>query len=259
MAKRPESDPESHQAKEPGSITRLIRPLREGHPDAQRQLVDRFFEDLARQLQHAPAIAPNPVGDAEDAANEAFHSFLDRIQRGHFPDLHNRDDLRALLWTIATCKLKNQGRAAQTQKRGGGRVIAFGDLAPSALPAQEPAVGQPEPPNTELLDRILAIHDLLADHDDPAIPNRFDLLVVELALDHGFEAIGQRIDSALDSLDDELRTLFDLRVQGLTRPQIARHLGSSESGVKRRSRKLRAHFIVPFQLELGKNNLGEDS
>ena len=53
----------------------------------------------------------------------AFHSLCDRVGRGQFPQLADRDDLWRLLVTITARKVISAVRHQTRQKRGGGRVV----------------------------------------------------------------------------------------------------------------------------------------
>jgi DNA-directed RNA polymerase specialized sigma24 family protein len=56
-------------------------------------------------------------------ALSAFHSFCDRVGRGQFPDLSDRDELWRLLVVITARKAIMTVRHQTRQKRGGGRVL----------------------------------------------------------------------------------------------------------------------------------------
>ena len=233
---------------ERGSITRLIDPLRAGDPDAQRRLVERFFAELRGQIERARA-STRGIADAEDATSEALCSFLLRIRGGQFPELRDRDQLRALLWTIASRKLDRYARDEHAMKRGGGQVVHLGDDGPVSPDASDDPPALLDGATVDRLDLVLSVRDLLSDHDDPGVLTRFEARVIELALEGGFEETTRLIESALAPLEDELRELFLLHRGELTRAEIARRLGVSESGVKRRSRKLRAAMILAFRLD----------
>lgn len=91
-------------AREPGSVTRLLGPLREGDDDAARKLWDRFF---ARLVALAGArLGPNrtqPV-DPEDVALQAFAHFCQLMERPdvgeRLPDMANRENVWRVLARI---------------------------------------------------------------------------------------------------------------------------------------------------------------
>jgi DNA-directed RNA polymerase specialized sigma24 family protein len=63
------------------------------------------------------------VTDEEDVALSAFHSFCDRVGRGQFPQLADRDDLWRILVTITFRKVAESMRHQTRLKRGGGAVL----------------------------------------------------------------------------------------------------------------------------------------
>ena len=56
-------------------------------------------------------------------ALSAFHSLCERVGRGQFPQLADRDDLWRLLVTITARKVISALRHQTRQKRGGGKVV----------------------------------------------------------------------------------------------------------------------------------------
>jgi DNA-directed RNA polymerase specialized sigma24 family protein len=111
-----------------GSVSRWIDPLREGDPEAARQLWDRFFNrlvDLAR-TKLAPGV--RAATDEEDIALVAFDSFCRRAGRGEFDALSDREELWRLLAVITVRKAALSARQQTRQKRGGGvAVVPFPD------------------------------------------------------------------------------------------------------------------------------------
>lgn len=63
------------------------------------------------------------VYSPEDAAASAFNSLWQRVQRGEYPDLNDRDSLWRMLLIITTRKLIAQDRRLQSQKRGAGAAV----------------------------------------------------------------------------------------------------------------------------------------
>ena len=59
------------------------------------------------------------MADEEDAALDAFNSFLAGVVRGRFPQLNDRDDLWRLLVVLTVRKAIGQRRDLTRQKRGG--------------------------------------------------------------------------------------------------------------------------------------------
>jgi DNA-directed RNA polymerase specialized sigma24 family protein len=97
-------------------------------PDIQR-LWDRYFQRLVRLAATRLPVNARRALDEEDIALSAFQSFCDRVGRGQFPQLDDREDLWRLLATITTRKVFDSLRHQNRQKRGGGRIVGE-----SALP-----------------------------------------------------------------------------------------------------------------------------
>jgi ECF sigma factor len=87
----------------PGSVSKLIPPLKSGDHAAVQQLWERFFQPLvgvARQRLQAARLGP---WDEEDVALEAFFSFCRQLAlpgaSERFPRLHDRTHL----WRLLVC------------------------------------------------------------------------------------------------------------------------------------------------------------
>jgi RNA polymerase sigma factor (sigma-70 family) len=106
-----------------GSISRWLEGLKAGEAVAVERLWDRYFHRLVglagtRLMTHA-----RRDYDEEDVALSAFHSFCERVGRGQFPQLNDRNDLWRLLATITARKAIQRIRQQTRQKRGGGQVV----------------------------------------------------------------------------------------------------------------------------------------
>jgi len=112
------------------SVTRWIDGLREGSDADVQRLWDRYFQRLVHLASARLPGHARRASDEEDVALSAFNSFCDRVGRGQFPELVDRDDLWRLLVTITTRKVVESVRRETRKKRGGGRVrgaSAFAD------------------------------------------------------------------------------------------------------------------------------------
>jgi len=106
------------------SVTVWIASLKVGDADAAEKLWQRYFETLVRLARDRLRGAPRTVADEEDAALNAFDSFVRGAARGRYPRLHDRDDLWRLLVVITERKASYQARRERRQKRGGGKSAA---------------------------------------------------------------------------------------------------------------------------------------
>ncbi|HEV3164980.1 MAG TPA: ECF-type sigma factor, partial [Isosphaeraceae bacterium] len=105
------------------SISRWLDGLKAGDDADIGRLWDRYFQRLVRL---AGTRLPGHIRrefDEEDVALSAFHSFCDRVGRGQFPWLSDRDDLWRLLVTITARKVIDSLRHQSRRKRGGGLLV----------------------------------------------------------------------------------------------------------------------------------------
>ena len=99
------------------SITMAVRNWKRGDEVAGYEL-DRLRADLLARLR---GIRDKRFGariDSEVVANKAFMTLLVGIRAGDFPNLSNRDRVKALLFEIARGMLFDEYRRESAQKRG---------------------------------------------------------------------------------------------------------------------------------------------
>jgi DNA-directed RNA polymerase specialized sigma24 family protein len=107
-----------------GSVSNWIARLQAGDRDAAAPLWERYFRCLVELARAQLQGVPRRAADEEDVAPSAFDSMCRRAARGQFPRLHDRDDLRQLLFAITVRKaisLVRQGRRAR-------RAVSLADL-----------------------------------------------------------------------------------------------------------------------------------
>jgi len=190
---------------EDGSISRWLEGLKAGDPADVQRLWDRYFHRLVglagtRLPRHA-----RRDYDAEDVALSAFHSFCDRVSRGQFPALDDRDDLWRLLSTITARKAVSTVRHQTRQKRGGGQV-----LGESAVMG----AGEIEQGLARFLSREPSPDEAAEFADD--------------------------LERLLDMLGNPtLRTIALHKLEGHTSEEIASHLGISSRSVDRKLELIR--------------------
>jgi DNA-directed RNA polymerase specialized sigma24 family protein len=105
------------------SVSRWLDGLKAGDPEDIQRLWDRYFQQLVRLAGKKLPGHSRREFDEEDVALSAFHSFCDRVGRGQFSRLADRDDLWRLLVTITARKAISSVRRQTRQKRGGGNVL----------------------------------------------------------------------------------------------------------------------------------------
>ncbi len=100
-----------------GSVTNLIRGMKSGDDEAARRIWDRYSPRLAALAKERLPIWMRGVIDGDDVANDALCSVVMGLREGRFPNLHDRDDLWALLACITLRKAINEKHKATRQKR----------------------------------------------------------------------------------------------------------------------------------------------
>jgi DNA-directed RNA polymerase specialized sigma24 family protein len=120
----PASVPPPAGASQPGTssgqVSHWLTLLKGGDLSAAQPLWEQYFARLVRLVESR---LPHPgVMDAEGVAVSAFRSFFASVSRGLFPRLDDRQDLWAILVTIAGRKVADQVERANALKRGGGMI-----------------------------------------------------------------------------------------------------------------------------------------
>jgi DNA-directed RNA polymerase specialized sigma24 family protein len=104
------------------SVTAWIESLKAGDAHAAEKLWRRYFEALVRLARERLRGVARAVADEEDAALNAFDSFVRSAARGRYPRLDDRDDLWRLLVVITDRKALDQAQHERRKKRGGGKA-----------------------------------------------------------------------------------------------------------------------------------------
>ena len=87
------------------SVTAWIGRVKTGDRDAAQKLWERYFERLVRLARAKLPAGRRKLGEDEsDVAAYAMDCFLRAAKQGRYPNLHNRDNLWALLATITMRK-----------------------------------------------------------------------------------------------------------------------------------------------------------
>ena len=106
-----------------GSITNLIRPFKDGDPEAVDALWNRYMSRLVSIGKQNLQDAPRRAVDEEDVAQSAFHNFVQKARNGDFQKLDNRDDMWRLLVTIT---IRKANKVYRREKR---REVVEGSAA----------------------------------------------------------------------------------------------------------------------------------
>jgi RNA polymerase sigma factor (sigma-70 family) len=103
-------------------VTLWLEKLATGDELAARQIWSRYIQQMLWFARKRLVAADRRVADEEDLVLSAFNSLCQRVERGRFPDLKDRQSLWRLLTTIIARKATAQMRRKFSQKRGAGRV-----------------------------------------------------------------------------------------------------------------------------------------
>jgi DNA-directed RNA polymerase specialized sigma24 family protein len=189
------------------SITEWLGRLQAGDRDAAQYLWERYFSQLVRLARQRLPAGRRRAMDEEDVALSALDSFVRGVERGRFPDLHERRGLWPLLVTITARKVGKLARRENSLRRGGGAVQGESAL----IPRGEREGGA-------------AWDEILGGEPSPAFACQ----------------VADECARLLDRLDDpQLRQLALWKMEGYTNGEAAAKLGCVESTVERKLRLIR--------------------
>lgn len=188
------------------NFAQLIERVRQGDSQATTELWENYYQRLVRVAARRLPASLRRVGDEEDVALSAFHSFIAGIQHDRFPDLSGPDNLWGLLITLTGHKAHAHLRHQTRQKRGGGHVRGESVFA-DAEDIRNGGIGG------------------IAGDRAPAD------LQAELA---------EECDVLLDQLPDEqLRQIAIMRMEGFLVDEVALRMDLSKRAVERRLQLIR--------------------
>ena len=200
-------------AEDPGSITRLLRGLKEGRPDAVEAIWNRYFQRVLAVARRRLRGGPHPaIEDDEDVALSAFTGLAAGAVNGRFERLEDRSDLWQVLAAITVRKAINRRRWYRRWKRSGRPTS--GDPAGAAGPLGH--AGSPD--RNGVLDRAVS--------KEP-VPEIVAML-------------REQREHLLAALDDPLlRRIAEWRMEGTSNAEIARKLGRALRTVERKIERIR--------------------
>ena len=185
----------------------LLDRVRAGDDDAISRLWEEYFQRLVRLAANRLPSNLRRVGDEEDIALSAFHSFIAGIRGDRFPDLSGPNNLWGLLITLTGRKVNAHLRHQTRQKRGGGAVRGESVFADKTGDMRGMGIGSVD-----------------GKDDTPD-------LHIELA---------EACDALLNQLpDDQLRQIAIMRMDGYLVDEIAQRLEISKRAVERRLQLIR--------------------
>jgi DNA-directed RNA polymerase specialized sigma24 family protein len=190
------------------SVTHWLDGARAGDDADIQRLWDRYFQRLVQLASSRMPRHARRMVDEEDIAISAFRSFCDRVGKGQFPDLADRDQLWRVLFAITVRKVVGSVRYQTREKRGGGRVLGESGMGVGNDPLDQAGISR-----------------FLSREPTPAAAAQF---ADEL------EGLFSRLDDVM------LRVIAFQKLQGMTPDEIAGSLEISKRTVDRKLRLIRA-------------------
>jgi len=185
----------------------LLKRVRDGDDQAITRLWEDYYQQLVRVAAGRLPSHLKRMGDEEDIALSAFHSFIAGIRLDQFPDLRGPENLWGLLITLTSRKVHAHLRHQTRKKRGGGSVrgeSVFLDRSGQQMGAGIGGVTGEMPPA-----------DLTAE-----LTEACELLLEQLP-------------------DEQLRQIAIMRMDGFLVDEIAQRLELSKRAVERRLQLIR--------------------
>lgn len=199
-----------------GSVTHLLRQLRDGEADAAQQaLWERYFQRLAGIARTKLVPAARRSADEEDVALSTLNSFFKATAQGRYPDLRDRTELWPLLACIAIRRALKLNEREFAEKRGGGTVRGDSALREATKHGRQGG--------TNGFDQFIA-------------PEPTPDSVVELQ-----ELTGQLLQKLENN---RLRDVAQLKLSGHTNREIAEKLEVTERTVERKLLRVRHHWSL---------------
>jgi DNA-directed RNA polymerase specialized sigma24 family protein len=191
------------------SVSLWLDGLREGNDADVKRLWDRYFQRLVNLASTRLPGHARRVTDEEDVALSAFHSFCDRVGRGQFPQLADRDDLWRILVTITFRKVAESMRHQTRLKRGGGAVLGQSvKLGDSEIDEGMARVLSHEPTPEAAAQFAEDYERLLEKLEDPTLRS----IAVRKLEGHSREEIAETLGTSIRTVDRKL-TLIRLMWQ----------------------------------------------
>jgi RNA polymerase sigma factor (sigma-70 family) len=195
---------------DPSSVTLWIEELKAGEAgEAQERLWNRYFARLVTVARSKLGINPRREADEEDVALSALETFFRGVSEGRFPKLRDRNNLWPLLVQITSRKAFNQVRDVRVQKRGGGKVR--GESVWERGHAESAAAG---------------IDQLIGNEPTPQFAAQ----------------LAEQCRMLLVPLNEELRAVARLKLEGYTTQEIADRLTTSPRTIERRLESIRRQW-----------------
>jgi RNA polymerase sigma factor (sigma-70 family) len=196
------------------SVTQWISQLKEGRQEAATDLWRRYYRRLIGLARTKLRAAPRRVADEDDVVIEAFSSFCRAVEKGRFPDLHDRYDLWHMIVRITERKIFDQLRGLSRKKRGGRMVRG------------ESVFQRPDGQEVRALEEL------------PGLEPTPEFIV----------STTETVKKMLSLLKADLQRIALLKLEGFTNEEIADQLRCSRATIERRLmwiRKIWREILAP--------------
>ncbi len=145
-----------------GSVSGWIEGMREGDPDAVRNLVERYFRRLAQYSNKRLDARMRVAEDGEDIAIMVLDTLTRNAQLGLFPNLQHREDLWLLLILLTQQIVIERKRKANSERRV---IHNMTDLLTRYSESLESFL-QEDPSQSKILEIVDCWNELLKSLDD---------------------------------------------------------------------------------------------
>lgn len=183
-----------------GSVTSVLARLRQGDQHAAFEIWGQYFQRLVAVARSRIRNSRQRIIDGEDVASVALTCLITGASDGKFEQLQNRDDLWQMLVVIAVRRSCNVYR--DTRHDPAGESVLTGVSSD---------------------DFVLGVSTVVSSEPTP------EQLV----------CYGEMYGQLSGTLDDELRRIAELRLQGYSTQEIADRLGIIQRSVQRKLQRIR--------------------
>lgn len=176
------------------SVTIMLSKLKGGDDAAAQLIWDKFFARVRGLAKAKLGTIPKRTMDEEDVALSAINALYTGAREGRFKQLENRDDLWQILCMITSRKAASAWRKQGARKEVGESIVAAGSP-----------------------DAALGIAHIATCEPDAAY----------------FDVLSATSCELLEGLDERLREVAVLKLQGYKNQEIADKIGRSIKSVER--------------------------
>jgi RNA polymerase sigma factor (sigma-70 family) len=195
-------------SQENNSITQMLSKLGRGESEAVELIWRRFFERVVGLAKNKLGSLPKRVVDEEDIAISAINALYIGAQDGRFKQLNDRDDLWQILCMLTSRKVANAYRKQKSRPH-----IGESQLGPGVDDEQ-----------------MLGIAHIATSVPDEAY----------------FDELSIKCRELLENLDENLRHVAMMKLQGYKNQEIADQIGRSVKSVERYLKTIREEWSGEF-------------